>query len=328
MKLVSGIVDSGFFAQSALSAEVATKDNLGRNISETYLTGVDLTPYQTIEGMTAYQPSGDYATNADIADMATTGDINDLVTSIAETYQPKLSFEYNEDSAISAINGSALAAGLTGDYVSGVNTVNVRPQEWDTGHRYEYTTIISGDVQVRTAEWYGDTAIIVGSGLYSLSAIGNELGNKLDSYYVTDSTTIKNVNSHAEMGNSAYRPNDFDIVSADFVNINPNYATVSFNSNAYGHDGWLYSAVVIAESVTTGNIVSQDWTLQSFEDGSAVLVRKYNAFSRDVSDSLGLGYGWNVTNIEASAMTYSSMELAPIAFKDDITGITYTTGSI
>lgn len=42
MKLVSGIVDSGFFAQSALSAEVATKDSLGRNISETYLTGVDI----------------------------------------------------------------------------------------------------------------------------------------------------------------------------------------------------------------------------------------------------------------------------------------------
>lgn len=47
MKLVSGIVNSGFFAQSALSAEVATKDSLGRNISETYLTGVDLTGYAT-----------------------------------------------------------------------------------------------------------------------------------------------------------------------------------------------------------------------------------------------------------------------------------------
>lgn len=42
MKLVSGIIDSGFFAQSALSAEIATKDSLGRNISETYLTAVDI----------------------------------------------------------------------------------------------------------------------------------------------------------------------------------------------------------------------------------------------------------------------------------------------
>lgn len=42
MKLVSGIVDSGLFAQSALSAEIATKDSLGRNISETYLTSVNI----------------------------------------------------------------------------------------------------------------------------------------------------------------------------------------------------------------------------------------------------------------------------------------------
>ena len=53
MKLVSGIVDSGFFAQSALSAEVATKDSLGRNISETYLTGVDLSDYATQDWVTA-----------------------------------------------------------------------------------------------------------------------------------------------------------------------------------------------------------------------------------------------------------------------------------
>lgn len=273
--------------------------------------------------------SATYAT--DSGNFATTGDINDLVTSIAETYQPKLSFEYNEDSAISAINGSALAGGgsITGDYVSGVNTVNVRPHEWDTGHRYEYTTIISGDVQVRTAEWIGDTALIVNSGLYSLSAIGNELGNKLNSDYVTGSTTIKNVNSHAEMGNSAYRPNDFDIISADYVDIQQNWSTVSLESNAHGHDGWLYSAIITLATNSTGSL-PESWTLQNFEDGSAILVRNYNIFERTHTDSISFNSyeGWNITNIDASAMTYSSMELAPIAFKDDITGITYTTGSI
>jgi len=278
-----------------------------------------------------FEVSGDYATHADIAEMATTGDINDLVTSIAETYQPKLSFEYNEDSAISAINGSALAGGgsITGDYVSGVNLVNVRPHEWDTGHRYEYTTIISGDVQVRTAEWIGDTALIVGSGLYSLSAIGNELGNKLNSDYVTGSTTIKNINNHAEMGNSAYRPNDFDIISANYVDIQPNWSTVSLDSNAYGHEGWLYSAIITLATNSTGSL-PENWTLQNFEDGSAILVRNYNIFERTHTDSISFSYyeGWNITNIDASAITYSSIELASIAFKDDITGITYTTGSI
>ena len=270
-----------------------------------------------------------YAT--DSGNFATTGDINDLVTSIAETYQPKLSFDYNEDSAISAINGSALAGGgsITGDYVSGVNTVNVRPHEWDTGHRYEYTTIISGDVQVRTAEWIGDTALIVSSGLYSLSAIGNELGNKLNRDYVTGSTTIKNINNHAEMGNSAYRPNDFDIISADYVDIQPNWSTVSLESYAYGHDSWLYSAIITLATNSTGSL-PESWTLQNFEDGSAILVRNYNIFERTHTDSISFNSyeGWNITNIDASAMTYSSMELAPIAFKDDITGITYTTGSI
>lgn len=33
---------------------------------QNYITGVDLTPYQTTAGMTAYQPIGDYATNTDL----------------------------------------------------------------------------------------------------------------------------------------------------------------------------------------------------------------------------------------------------------------------
>lgn len=255
-------------------------------------------------------------------DFATTGDLNDLITSISETYQSKLTFDYNEDSAISAINGSALAGGgsITGDYVSGVNTVNIRPEEWNTGHRYEYTTIISGDVQVRTGEWFGEDQ--VDSGLYSLSAIGNELGNKLNSDYVTGSTTIKNINNHAEMGNNAYRPNGFNTISANYVTAGTNWAIVDFRS----YTGWLYSAIITVETNTTG-IFSDNWTLQSFEDGSAILVRKYNDFGQEY-DPVSLGGDWNITNIDASAMTYSSTELAPIAFKDDITGITYTTGSI
>lgn len=112
MNVISGLGNSGFLAQSAYSAAVATNDSLGRNISETYLTshqdisnlmpksesanfypmegnpsgfltehqdlsnyateqwvenkgyltGVDLSDYQTVEGMTAYQPVGDYLT--------------------------------------------------------------------------------------------------------------------------------------------------------------------------------------------------------------------------------------------------------------------------
>ena len=38
------------------------------DVSSTFLTAVDLTPYQTTAGMTAYQPVGDYATTAQLAD--------------------------------------------------------------------------------------------------------------------------------------------------------------------------------------------------------------------------------------------------------------------
>jgi hypothetical protein len=140
MKLVSGIVDSGFFAQSALSAEVATKDSLGRNISETYLTGVDLTPYQTVEGMTAYQPAGAYLTTADsanfypmnenpsgyltahqsladyqlTADMTgylTTGDSANFLTAVPAGTMNESAFGYDANDKISGYNGSAFAGG-------------------------------------------------------------------------------------------------------------------------------------------------------------------------------------------------------------------------
>ena len=77
--------------ESATWNEVSTAY---QNNSGTYLTAVDLTPYQTIEGMTAYQPVGDYATTADLA-----------------LKQDALTFDYDEQYRISAINNSAIAAG-------------------------------------------------------------------------------------------------------------------------------------------------------------------------------------------------------------------------
>lgn len=47
MQVIDQISNSGLFAQSAYSAAVATNDDLGRKISTTYLTAVDLSPYAT-----------------------------------------------------------------------------------------------------------------------------------------------------------------------------------------------------------------------------------------------------------------------------------------
>lgn len=47
MKVIDKINGSALFAQSAFSASTATKDNLGRDITATYLTGIDLSNYYT-----------------------------------------------------------------------------------------------------------------------------------------------------------------------------------------------------------------------------------------------------------------------------------------
>jgi hypothetical protein len=72
--LIDQLNNSGLFAQSAYSASIATYDSNGNEITATYLTGVDLTPYQTtadminyqtVSGMTAYATTGDVANKLD-----------------------------------------------------------------------------------------------------------------------------------------------------------------------------------------------------------------------------------------------------------------------
>lgn len=113
------------------------------DVSGTFLTAVDLTPYQTIEGMTAYQPVGDYATTAEVDTLssmlsgaidyvsANAGDefpvsadeaiqyvqtnsanIDETVTSFqtnSSTYMVEPNLEYNAVNEISGYNGSAIA---------------------------------------------------------------------------------------------------------------------------------------------------------------------------------------------------------------------------
>ena len=126
MKLVSGLVDSGFFAQSALSAEVATKDSLGRNISETYLTAVDIpesavwnATTQTVSANSAQWAGG--TANPQIPVTSTSGisifESGDKVYfNISADYaltddltgkQDSLTFGY-KDTAISSIDNSAI----------------------------------------------------------------------------------------------------------------------------------------------------------------------------------------------------------------------------
>lgn len=99
------------------------------DVSSTFLTAhQDLSDYQTIEGMTAYQPAGSYATTNELEQVS--GDITALIPSTAglasESYvqtnsavltgmidakQDALTFGYDEQDRINSINNSALAGG-------------------------------------------------------------------------------------------------------------------------------------------------------------------------------------------------------------------------
>ena len=93
-----------------------------------YLTAVDLTPYQTTAGMTAYQPAGDYATTNDLeqvsaeitatipstAGLASESYVQNnsaVLTGMIDAKQDALTFGYDEQDRINSINNSALAGG-------------------------------------------------------------------------------------------------------------------------------------------------------------------------------------------------------------------------
>lgn len=242
MKLVSGIVDSGFFAQSALSAEVATKDSLGRNISETYLTGVDLTPYQTTAGMTAYQSAGNYysASNPsgflvanDItgkldtsiyaaasgsfltalpADMATTGDIADLATSISETYQPKGDYLTTGDSAEFYTTGNP--SGFLSAVPAGYATEN-----WVTSQGYlTAETDWTNTITAASANAYEQATAAIPAP-FDPSYLSGQINTKLDSaIYAADSGNF--LTAHQSLPNSS--------------NWDSTYNTVASNSASWG----------------------------------------------------------------------------------------------
>ena len=129
MNIISGIGESGFLAHSAFSAGIATKDSNGNDITATYLTGVDLTPYQTTAGMTAYLTTGDSAefmTTAERSDYIPTGVSSEFYTTantanyiseVPDTYLQNTDLS-TADGKVTAISGIPLSAG--GDVPEGV----------------------------------------------------------------------------------------------------------------------------------------------------------------------------------------------------------------
>lgn len=318
---------AGDYLTTADSAEFYTTAN-----ESGFITGVDLTPYQLTADMTAYQPAGDYLTTGDSANFYTTANESGFITGVdLSPYQTTAGMTAYANSA--GVTGTAqyglTTAGWTeisaaGGGVSGTNVV-FEPSYEGSPYGNFYSATVSGDVSVTTGQYDNNGAEVFPMDSYSLSSIGANLGNKLDKNKIEDSNTIAIIDNHAEVTGRAYRPTEFSDISAYHVDVRLNNLNVDFLSENAG----LYSAIVIVETTASGESIPDDWSLVSYENNSATFTRYYPLNKDYDTFYLYADEGWgDFTNAEASAAVYSALEIAPLAFKDEIVGITYTTGSI
>lgn len=111
------------------TAGLATEDWV---TAQGYLTGVDLTPYQTTAGMTAYQPAGDYLTTADSANFYTTANESGYITAVPAGTMNESAFDYS-GGMITAYNGSAFKAGdeFPQSATEAIETVTANSADWN-----------------------------------------------------------------------------------------------------------------------------------------------------------------------------------------------------
>ena len=98
-----------------------------------FITGVDLTPYQLTANMTAYQPVGDYLTTADSANFYTTANESGFITGVPAGTMNESAFEYDASNNITAYNGSAFKAGdeFPQSATEAIETVTANSADWN-----------------------------------------------------------------------------------------------------------------------------------------------------------------------------------------------------
>ena len=190
--------------------------------------------------------------------------------------QDTLTFGYDSSNAISSINNSALAGGgLTGDYVSGVNTKS----EVIGTKIYTTATEINGDIKLSAYTARSNNPSI--SGIQQTASLLNMANtqSELKGYagMLSGSNTIKSVGSYPityEMFNSAYDSSD----TTGPVNV------TSFNVYDYSEYGmenelWLYF-----ENTTLSNI------------SATVYYTNANTIPTEIT---GLVDGWTISTLTA-----------------------------
>jgi hypothetical protein len=229
-------------------------------------------------------------------------------------------------SAILSANAGG-GGGSTSGLVSGTNVVKVPDWEGDNFGDY-WSACISGDVKVATGT-YDETDIYERS-VYSLSAIGSDIGNKLNKNTIENSKTIRSNNNVYEVFDIAYKRTNFTNGSASNINLDDD-ASIEFDAADVVRASNLYSATIIAETTATGEIETENggiWKIADFSNGSAILTATYLAGIRSDIIDLYTWEGWGpITNCEATCTVYTSAELAPLAYKDDIPKINFVSTS-
>ena len=292
---------------------------------------LDATAFSTI--------SGDFLTAAPY-NMATTGDVEGLAHSVSETYQVKGDYLTTADSAnfypsnnpSGYITGVSIpesatwnevsttvqsnsaqwseGGGLTGDYVSGVNFVKI-PYEEGIVRGTFCSANVSGDVSVTVGE-YEDTSYY-NTTTYSLSSLGPKVNDKLNASLITDSKTLREYENRYEVFEKSYRHTGTATASADNVTLDNGNCYITFEKNSR-----IKNATIIIESDTEGIVNTEGWYIVSYENNSATLTKSYGYDAHFDLITFNSSDGWNVTNCDATCTTYSGIEVAELAFKDEI----------
>lgn len=194
--LIDQLNNSGLFAQSAYSACIATKDSDGNDITATYLTGVDLTPYQTTADMVNYQ------TTAGMTGYATTGDVANKLDTTAFNIPASSNWNSTYDTVQSnsgswggggTIESYNLSAGnyinITKDDVNsaiGIETTGLNVTNWNSN--YDTVTANSG-------AWGGQTLPISAGPGIKLNVVNGTLVASTDETVLWETTAVNGASS-------------------------------------------------------------------------------------------------------------------------------------
>lgn len=245
MKLISGANGSGFYAYSANSAAIATNDDLGRKISETYLTAVDLSPYATtaqVDTVSSLLSAGlDYVSanaGADLSagegiDISTVDGKTVITNNISAGHNISLVYdvETNTYRIDSQAGGTLVSSGTVGDYTY----IDCQSAGRVYGKATSFVNETSGTV------YTGSTTHYAGEYFYLNGALGTyRINISADSYPVT-----------ATVGQQQYVIDGAGSFTANVTN----YAT---QVNLTGGDLYYYAFCNITATTLNGLIIPDE----------------------------------------------------------------------